>query len=292
MAIYHLSAQIIGKGSGRSAVAAAAYRHCAKMDREETAEEIDYSRKGGNAHSEFALPKDAPAWLSEFADAHSATETSAHFWNAVEAGETRKDAQLMREFVLALPMELTTEQNIELVRDFVRQELSERGIVADWAYHDMPDNPHVHLMTSLRSLTEEGFGAKRVPVLGEDGEPLRGSDGKIRYEQFTGGMERLKAMREAWADIQNHYLAKHGYDVRVDHRSFEEMGIDAVPSTHRGPAADNMDARGEPSELAEKSRAAARENYERFAENPDMVLQKITIQKAVFTRHDIAREIH
>jgi len=273
-------------------VAAAAYRHCAKMDREETAEEIDYSRKGGNAHSEFALPKDAPAWIGEFAEVHTAPETSAHFWNAVEANETRRDAQLMRELVLALPNELTTEQNIELVRDFVRQELSDHGIVTDWAYHDIPDNPHVHLMTSLRPLTDEGFGAKRVPVLGEDGEPLRGSDGKIRYAQFTGGIERLKGMREAWADIQNHHLAKYGYDIRVDHRSFEEMGIDAVPSTHRGPAADNMDARGEPSELAEKARVAARENYERFAENPHLVLQKITIQKAVFTRHDIAREIH
>ena len=76
MAIYHLSAQIIGKGSGRSAVAAAAYRHCAKMEREETAEEIDYSRKGGKAHSEFTLPKDAPNWIASYADAHSVVGAS------------------------------------------------------------------------------------------------------------------------------------------------------------------------------------------------------------------------
>jgi len=292
LAIYHLSAQIIGKGGGRSAVAAAAYRHCAKMEREETAEEVDYSRKGGNAHSEFALPKDAPAWIAEFAADHKASEASAFFWNAVEANETRKDAQLMREFVLALPVELTTEQNIELVRDFVARELSAHGIVADWAYHDMADNPHVHLMTSLRPLTDEGFGAKRVPVLGDDGTGLRGSDGKIRYEQFTGGLERLREMRAAWADTQNHHLAKHGHDIRVDHRSFEELGIDAVPSKHRGPASDNMDARGEVSELAEKAKLAARENYLRYADDPTLVLKKITTQKAVFTRHDIAREIH
>ena len=292
MAIYHLSAQIIGKGGGRSAVAAAAYRHCAKMEREETAEEIDYSRKGGNAHSEFALPKDAPAWIAEFAADHTAPEASAFFWNAVEANEGRKDAQLAREFVLALPVELTTEQNIELVRDFVARELSAHGIVADWAYHDMADNPHVHLMTSLRPLTDEGFGAKRVPVLGDDGAPVRGKDGKIRYEQFTGGLERLREMRAAWAETQNHHLAKHGFDIRVDHRSFEELGIDAVPSKHRGPASDNMDARGEVSELAEKAKLAARENYLRYADDPALVLKKITTQKAVFTRHDIAREIH
>ena len=91
LAIFHLSAQVIGKGSGRSAVAAAAYRHCAKMEREETAEEIDYSRKGGNAHSEFALPKDAPVWIADFACSHTAPETSAFFWNAVETSEARRD---------------------------------------------------------------------------------------------------------------------------------------------------------------------------------------------------------
>ena len=292
MAIYHLSAQIIGKGGGRSAVAAAAYRHCAKMAREETSEEIDYSRKGGNAHSEFALPENAPSWLVEFADQYSPPETSAFFWNAVEANEARKDGQLMREIVLALPVELTVEQNIALVRDFVARELSAHGIVADWAYHDMGDNPHVHLMTALRPVTDAGFGAKRVPILGDDGEVLRGADGKIRYEQFTGGLERLRAMRLAWAEIQNHHLAKHGHDIRIDHRSFEDLGIDAVPSKHRGPASDNMDARGVASELAEKAKLAARENYLRYAKDPMLILTKITTQKAVFTRHDIAREIH
>ena len=292
MAIYHLSAQIVGKGGGRSAVAAAAYRHCAKMERQETAEEIDYSRKGGNAHSEFALPEGAPNWIAGFAAEHSAVETSAYFWNAVEAHETRKDAQLMREIVLALPVELSLDQNIDLVRDFVRAELTSRRIVADWAYHDLDGNPHVHLMTSLRPLTEEGFGAKRVPIIGGDGEVVRGADGKIRSEQFTGGFERLRAMREAWAELQNHHLAKHGHDIRVDHRSFEDLGIEAVPSTHRGPAADAMDARGEPSELMTKAKLAARENYLRYAEDPSLVLKKITTQKAVFTRHDLAREIH
>ncbi|WP_369682674.1 Ti-type conjugative transfer relaxase TraA [Roseovarius sp. M141] len=292
MAIFHLSAQIVGKGGGRSAVAAAAYRHCAKMAREETAEEIDYSRKGGNAHSEFALPKDAPAWIAEFEADHTAAETSAFFWNAVEVFEARKDAQLMREIVLALPVELSTEQNIALVRDFVAQEMSAHGIVADWAYHDPDGNPHIHLMTALRPLSEDGFGAKRVPVVGDDGVISRGADGKIRSEQFTGGLERLRAMRAAWAEIQNHHLARHGHDIRVDHRSFEDLGIDAVPSKHRGVAADNMDARGAPSELMTKARLAARENYERFVEDPSLVLKKITTQKAVFTRHDIAREIH
>ncbi len=292
MAIYHLSVQIIGKAGGRSAVAAAAYRHCAKMSRDETGEEIDYSRKAGNAHSEFALPADAPGWIAKFASGHSVEETSAYFWNAVEANEKRHDAQLAREIVLALPLELTVEQNIELVRDFVSLELTGRGIVADWAYHDMPGNPHLHIMTTLRPLTETGFGPKRVPIVGEDGKPLRNKKGKIRYEPFAGGPERLRDMRKSWAEIHNSHLAKHGYEVRIDHRSFEAMGIDAVPTTHRGPAADNIDERGEVSERMETAQDAARANYQRYAADPSLVLKKITVQKAVFTRHDIAREIN
>ncbi|WP_169054418.1 Ti-type conjugative transfer relaxase TraA [Nitratireductor sp. XY-223] len=292
MAIYHLSAQIIGKAGGRSAVAAAAYRHCAKMSRDETGEEIDYSRKAGNAHSEFALPADAPDWIAKFAGGHSVEETSAYFWNAVEANEKRHDAQLAREIVLALPVELTVEQNIELIRDFVSLELAGRGIVADWAYHDMPGNPHVHIMTTLRPLTDTGFGPKRVAIVGEDGKPLRDKDGKIRYEQFSGGLERLRDMRKSWAEIHNSHLAKHGYEVWIDHRSFEAMGIDAVPTTHRGPAADNIDERGEMSERMETAQEAARANYRKYAADPSLVLKKITIQKAVFTRHDIAREIN
>lgn len=292
MAIYHLSVQVIGKGGGRSAVAAAAYRHCAKMSREETGEEIDYSRKAGNAHSEFALPADAPDWISKFESGHSVEETSAYFWNAVEANEKRHDAQLAREIVLALPVELTVEQNTLLVRDFVSLELTGRGIVADWAYHDMPGNPHVHIMTTLRPLSETGFGAKRIPIVGEDGKPLRDKDSKIRYEQFSGGLERLRDMRKSWAEIHNTHLAKHGYEVRIDHRSFEAMGIDAVPTTHRGPAADNIDERGEASERMETAQDAARANYRKYAADPSLVLKKITVQKAVFTRHDIAREIN
>src|SRR5690606_39145344 len=95
------------------------------------------------------------------------------FWNAVEGFEKRSDAQLAKEFIIALPVELSRDQNIALVRQFVSEQVLSRGQVADWVYHDDPGNPHIHLMTTLRPLTEGGFGSKKVAVMGPDGQPVR-----------------------------------------------------------------------------------------------------------------------
>ena len=156
MAIYHLHAQIIGRSGGRSAVASAAYRHCARMEIEAEARIADYSNKKGLGHSEFSLPEETPAWLRTLIDGRDAAGASAALWNAVEAFEKRADAQFMREMDLGLPVELSREQNIELMRAFVAEQILPRGMLADWAYHDVSGNPHIHLMTTLRPLTEDG----------------------------------------------------------------------------------------------------------------------------------------
>src|SRR5690606_26251551 len=105
-----------------------------------------------------------------------------------------------------------------------------RGIVADWVYHDVPGNPHVHLMTSLRPLTAEGFGAKKVPVIGEDGAVVRTKSGQIAYQLWAGDKDDFLALRQAWYNCQNHHLALGGHDVRVDGRSYAERGIDIEPT--------------------------------------------------------------
>ena len=165
MAITHFTPQLISRGDGRSAVAAAAYRHCAKMENEREGRVADFSHKPGKVHDEFVLPADAPAWARSLVADQSVAAASEKFWNKVEAFETRKDAQLAKELIMALPRELTTEQNIALMREFVAEHVSTRGLVADWVFHDAPGNPHAHLMTTLRPLIEGGFGGKRVPVL-------------------------------------------------------------------------------------------------------------------------------
>ncbi|WP_027584510.1 MobA/MobL family protein [Bradyrhizobium sp. Ai1a-2] len=171
MAITHFTPQLISRGSGRSAVLSAAYRHCARMEHQAEGRTVDYSAKRGLRHEEFLLPPDAPQWARELIADRSVAGAAEAFWNAIEAFEKRSDAQLAKEFIIALPVELTIDRNIALVREFVATQVLARGQVADWVFHDEPGNPHIHLMTTLRPLGENGFGPKKVPVIGDEGVP-------------------------------------------------------------------------------------------------------------------------
>jgi ATP-dependent exoDNAse (exonuclease V) alpha subunit len=150
MASYHLSAKIITRSGGRSSVAAAAYRSRSILY--DTRQELtfDYTYRKDLAHSEILLPYNAP---SRFA--HRAT-----LWNEVENLEKRSDAQLAREIELALLADLTLEQNIELVREFVRGNFVDQGMIADINIHNKKYNPHAHILLTLRAVTKDGFGEK------------------------------------------------------------------------------------------------------------------------------------
>ncbi len=298
MAIAHFSASIISRGDGRSAVLSAAYRHCAKMEFEREARTVDYTRKIGLLHEEFMVPEDAPDWLRQMIADRSVAEASQDFWNKVEAFEKRSDAQLAKDINFALPLELTPEQNIAFVRDFVATEILSRGMVADWVYHDNPGNPHVHLMMTLRPLTEDGFGAKKIAVSGEDGQPVRTKAGKILYQLWAGGTDDFNAMRDAWFVRLNHHLAVNGIDIRVDGRSYEKQGIALAPTIHLGVGATAMDRKAqalgerlelERIELFEVRRA---ENARRIQLNPELVLDLITREKSVFDERDVAKVLH
>ncbi|TPJ52473.1 Ti-type conjugative transfer relaxase TraA [Mesorhizobium sp. B2-6-4] len=303
MAIYHLHAQIIGRGEGRSAVASAAYRHCARMEIEAEARVADYSNKHGLAHSEFALPEAAPAWLRSLIDGRDAAGASAALWNAVEAFEKRADAQFMREMDLALPVEFSREQNIALARAFVAEQILPRGMVADWAYHDSPGNPHIHLMTTLRPLAQDGFGPKRIAVLDEDGNPLRiksklNPRGKIVYRLWAGDEKTLNEWREAWAALQNRDLAKQGLDIRVDHRSFDERRLELVPTSKIGVGATHIAreaaARGRGVDLDRMRifEEQRQESAKRIERRPEIILDMIARERSVFAERDLAKLVH
>lgn len=298
MAITHFTPQLISRGDGRSAVAAAAYRHSARMENEREGQVIDFSRKGGTVHEEFALPADAPAWARALAADRLVAGAVEAFWNRVEAFETRKDAQLAKEFILALPRELSTEENVALMRDFVAEHVSPRGLVADWVYHDAPGNPHVHLMTSLRPLTKDGFGAKKVAVIGEDGRPVRTKSGQIVYRLWAGGKADFLAMREAWYAAQNRHLELNGHDIRVDGRSYAERGIDLEPTTHIGVTSKAIErqvmAKGGFPDLERLAlhEEVRRENARRIERRPEIVLDAIAGEKSVFDTRDVARYLH
>src|SRR6266852_4382672 len=145
MAIYHFTAKVISRSHGRNAVAAAAYRSGSRFHDQRQELSFDYTHKTEVVHSEILLPEEAPEWMAD----------RERLWNAVEAGEKRKDAQLAREVEFALPLELGEDRGIELAQDFVREGFVKRGMVADMNVHWDPHNPHVHVMLTMREVSED-----------------------------------------------------------------------------------------------------------------------------------------
>ncbi|NTA95096.1 Ti-type conjugative transfer relaxase TraA, partial [Agrobacterium tumefaciens] len=298
MAIAHFSASIVSRGSGRSVVLSAAYRHCAKMEYEREARTIDYTRKQGLLHEEFVLPADAPKWVRSLIADRSVSGASEAFWNKVEAFEKRADAQLARDLTIALPLELSAEQNIALVRDFVENHILAKGMVADWVYHENPGNPHIHLMTTLRPLSDESFGSKKVAVIGEDGQPVRTKSGKILYELWAGSTDDFNVLRDGWFERLNHHLALGGIDLKIDGRSYEKQGINLEPTIHLGVGAKAIERKAEQRgvrpelERVELNEQRRSENTRRILNNPAIVLDLITREKSVFDERDVAKVLH
>jgi len=292
MAIYHLSSKFIGLAKGGSAVAAAAYRHAAKMVNERQMQTVSYESKSNVVHTEVSLPDDASRWLIKKLAGKGPDQQAEALWNAVEKFEKRKDAQLARETVIALPKELTPDQNIELTREFVAS-LTERGQVADWAFHNEPGNPHVHIMTTLRAVIEDGFGPKRIAVLDENGEPVTYSDGKRTrgvYKFFNGEKDDLKAERVLWQDLANEHLLRYGHSETIDHRSFADRDIVLVPTVHKGPVKTYSDELG--ADRTAQLERTVQQNTALLTQQPEILLEQLTENMSVFDADDIARKVH
>ncbi|MBB2687980.1 Ti-type conjugative transfer relaxase TraA [Rhizobium ecuadorense] len=298
MAIMFVRAQVISRGSGRSIVSAAAYRHRARMMDEQAGTSFSYRGGAGELmYEELALPDEIPDWLRSAISGQSVSKASEVFWNAVDAFETRADAQLARELIIALPEELTRAENITLVREFVRDNLTSKGMIADWVYHDKDGNPHIHLMTTLRPATEEGFGAKKVPVLGEGGKPLRvvtpdRPNGKIVYKVWAGDKETMKAWKIAWAETANRHLALAGHDIRLDGRSYAEQGLDGIAQKHLGPEKAALARKGRELHFAPADLARRQEMADRLLSEPELLLKQLGNERSTFDERDIARALH
>lgn len=298
MAIMFVRAQVIGRGAGRSIVSAAAYRHRARMMDEQEGTSFSYRGSASElVHEELALPDEIPAWLKTAVDGRTVAAASEAFWNAVDAFETRADAQLARELIIALPEELSRAENIALVREFVRDNFTAKGMVADWVFHDKDGNPHIHLMTALRPLAEEGFGPKKVPVLGEDGEPLRvvtpnRPNGKIVYRLWAGDRETMKAWKIAWAETANRHLALAGHEIRLDGRSYAEQGLDGIAQKHLGPEKAALARKGVEMYFAPADLARRQEMADRLLADPDLLLKQLANERSTFDERDIAKALH
>jgi len=206
VASYHLSVKSVQRSAGRSATAAAAYRHAERIACEREGRVHDYRAKAGVEASFILAPEDAPAWAHD----------RQALWNAAEAKETRVNSVTAREWEVALPAELDAEGRRVLVAGFAAELVARYGVVADVAIHAPhregdQRNWHAHVLTTTRKLGPEGLAEKT----------------RVLDAQQTRGVE-VTAMRERWAAMQNHALERQGHEVRVDHRSLGAQREEAL----------------------------------------------------------------
>jgi Ti-type conjugative transfer relaxase TraA len=281
MAIYHLSMKPMSRSSGRSAVAAIAYRAAEKLTNERDGIEHDFTRRQGVEHAEIVLPDGIAA------GADWARERSA-LWNAAERAEARKDARVAREIEVALPHELTAGQRLELTREFSRSLADRYGVAVDFAIHSPHGhtdirNHHAHIMLTTRKVGEWGLGEK---------SELELENKKLAALGLPTTHEQLRDMRIAWEQRSNTHLARAGLDLRIDHRSHQERGLELEPTQHMGVHATQMERRHKLVSRVRIDEDAARRNAAIIREKPEQVLTLITNEKSVFDRQDVARALH
>jgi ATP-dependent exoDNAse (exonuclease V) alpha subunit len=242
MAIFHCAAKIVKRSGGMSAVAAAAYRSCSKIVDERTNITHDYTKKQSLGYSEILSPIPAVgdnAWVID----------REKLWNEVEAREKRYDSQLAREIEVGIPVELDRNVGIQLVREYVQENFVSQGMIADVCFHDLDShNPHAHIMLTMRGLTLDENGVASF------GNKQRNWDKRdLRVEQ-----------RENWETIANEYLAKAGFEARIDCRSLEDQGIDRIPQIHLGPKVCAMMKRGIDTKRGDRYAAIEAENLKKI----------------------------
>lgn len=212
----------------------------------------DYTRKRGIVHSEILLPPNAPP---DFQDRGT-------LWNSVEQIEKACNSQLARELEVALPIELSREEQVRLVRAYCSSQFVSRGMCADFNIHDTGSgNPHAHILLTMRPMDERGKWlpkSRKEYVLDENGERIRLSSGRYKTRKVDlvdwNNQENAEVWRRAWADLANEYLEKNNRPERIDHRSYERQGIDQIPTVHIGVAASQMEKKGIATERGELNR--------------------------------------
>lgn len=251
---YSLHAQVISRGAGRSAVAAAAYRSgtdLVRVHRDGYVEHHDYTRRQGVDQTGIVLPPNAPEWAAN----------REQLWCQVEEAEKRKDAQLCREFRVAFDHRMDSEQRRAVLNEFMGQQFADRGFAADWAIHK-PDkegdarNWHAHILVPLRTFEGEAFAKKKAQ----------------EYADWNNRTERLEQWRAEWSAVQNRAATRYdlrdtqGEQLTFDHRSYADREIDQEPTLHLGPDATALERRGVQTDIGNTNRTIMARNAQKQAD--------------------------
>ena len=270
-----MSAKIVSRKDGRSAVAAAAYRSGVELVDQRTGQVHDYTRKHGVDHAQVVVPDGCVQLDRE------------GLWNMVEAKNKRADAQLAREFQLALPAELDADQRRDLAVEFAQTLADRYRIVADVAIH-APDrdgdqrNYHAHILTTTNTVNDDGKLGNKCRAF----NAIDHDRDKSRRDQPN----EIEITRQLWQDLANRYLEQAGCAERIDHRSYKKQGIDLQPSRHLGVAATAMERQGKATDRGVIHQATREKQAEQIAENPLLIAEKLAASQIIFTRGDLEKE--
>jgi len=267
----------VSRKAGGSAIASAAYRAGERLFDEREQEAADYSGRYGVVASGITMPEGGgPDWTRE------------QLWNQAEAAENRKDARTARKIELALPEGMTPAQRVELVQEWAAEVADRFSVAVDWAIH-LPDrkgderNHHSHFMLTTREIGPEGFRGKAALELSNTQQKARG---------LPVGDQAMQGLRQIMAERFNQFAEQQGLELRADPRSYRERGVDLVPTRHIGVAGVGMNRRGVEAERTQEHQATRELNAEKIKQRPELVLEVLTDKDAVFTRQDMAKELH
>jgi ATP-dependent exoDNAse (exonuclease V) alpha subunit len=269
MAHFSVHVGTVQRGKGENAIACAAYISRSKLDFYATDKATnitvaltwDYSKKGGLSYSKIYAPEHAASWVYE----------REKLWNKAEQAENRWNSNTAGKVMIALPKELSDEQNIALADD-IASWFVEKGMIVDVNLHnDRDGNPHMHLQHTGRELVEDRYGNTEFA--------------HVKNREWRGP-SYTKSIREFVAERINKHYELAGLSERVSHKSYKELGIDLIPTKHEGPARNIKN-----SELVELNRQIANLNAEKIKEKPSIILDVLSMNNPVFTKEQIATEL-
>lgn len=269
MAIYHCSISNVSRAKGSSSCATLSYISAKKIYEERTAQTYNYGREERVLKVGTILPEYAP---EEF-------ENPAVLFNAIENYEKAENARTAKKIEIALPREFDLEKQEETVEAYIRENLTKEGYCATYAIHNDKENnnPHAHILVVNRQITLKGEWSskrkmeyalnergQRIPRLDENGQQKTDKNGRKQWVRINTEQnpldkkEFLQKLRKGWADECNRYLAA---EQQIDHRSYQERGIDQIPTIHEGYASREMEARGSVSDRAQVNREIQEKNH-------------------------------
>lgn len=260
----HTHVDIVTRSKGASVIAKAAYNARDKLQDEYYGKTHDYSKKTDLVFSKIFLPEHIP---KEFSNRE-------YLWNEVEKIEKSKNSQLARNLLFELPRELNEQNRIKLISEFIEENFTSKGMIADCSIHNPPasdheEQPHAHILLTLREIDSEGKWkpkCRKEYILDENGEKIKLKSGNYKSRKVNlndwNEPDKAKEWRENFSKKANEYLARNNIDKRIDPRTFEEQGREELPQIHLGTSSYQMEKKGIQTERGNQNRKIIALNLE------------------------------